>query len=1156
MKRRLMAYLLALCMVLTLLPATALAASANPFTDVKAEDWFYDEVLWAKDEGLMSGTTTTTFAPEGNTTRGMIVAILWRLAGSPDAVGTQFVDVDPTQYYAKATIWACRNGIVSGCGNNTFNPDADITREQLATMLYNYAKYDGYNMTASADLTQFVDYGMVSSYAVTAMKWAVGEKLIYGMGDGVLAPQGSATRAQVAAILYRFDQLLREEPGTNTNTGTYYPVHTHSYSDVNAKYVDGTVCGNAKHTEVCSCGETQEVACVFESVNEDDGSITHTCKVCGYTYSEAANVDNLPVLDTTSQPIVISTAAELLAFNDWLNGAANKGNVSCVLTTDIDLAGIEWSPIKVNGYHGTDVITVDGSGHTIVGLSAPLFQGGFAGGSGIVINYLTIADSEIVSTNTLGSGAFIESVDSMDTITLNNCHLLNSTVTGGDGSRTGGLIGWTAGYNNVNDGAVKTYVTIKDCSVVGCTISSNGSVGGIYGHAGNNAWTYSTIENCIVKDNTLSSTDGGDWRVGVVVGTANVGEVIISSITSSGNTLTQTGQTAPEGQSDLYGRFVPGSTGKLIIDGEMIIVDGQTNITEIADGFYYNTVNETYEITNANGMKCFAQIVNEGVEGFKESAPYNFKGDTVTLATDVDLNNEAWTPIGNKTNKFEGNFDGQNQTISNLNVDKADTSDVGLFGYTINGSVKNLTINNAEVKGYLDVGVVAGTPYTSTYDNITLTGDIKVDGYAYVGGMFGKNAYANLSNLTINASEDSYVKAKSENYRTYVGGVVGFMGEGNITVSNVTSNIDVYGSTCDVGGITGIAHYNNKFENCSSSGDVAITDSEGELEIGGIAGVWHNANGTTVILTGCSYTGTLTSPGVTEFANGGFAGSAYTVGTGKLIIDGIANISVVGTDENASTVLQTVLTANADQENINLSVSGKIEWETGGSYNSTPLVAADNTVVKSVVIDGGSAESTTFTATGDGVDDINAANGATLTFKNLTIVDESHSYAEDAWEFGYLEFGGKLVFENVIFEDPIQLEDGAEATFINCTFTGETPTVTVGGESKTMTMYGVWVSGGTATFTNCKFTGTRGLKIHEAYGSDVASVVVVSCTFDNLTEKPGIAIGNVNDTTVVTIQNSTFTNCQAGDQGKYIYESDTDVNTFVFTDESNNVVNS
>ena len=245
---------------------------------------------------------------------------------------------------------------------------------------------------------------------------------------------------------------------------------------------------------------------------------------------------------------------------------SNKVNI----TSDIDMTGEEWTPIKVDGYHGADVITVYGNGKTIKGLKAPLFAGGFAGGSGIVIKDLTIDASDIVSTNTIGSGAFIESVDSMDEITMTNCHVKNSKITGGNGSRTGGLIGWTAGYNNVNDGPVKTYITIDNCSVINCEITCNGSVGGIYGHAGNNAWTYSTVKNCTVKDCKLVSTDDGGWRVGVVVGTANVGELTISNITESGNTLTQTGKTAPAGQSNLYGRFVPGSTGKLTINGVQI----------------------------------------------------------------------------------------------------------------------------------------------------------------------------------------------------------------------------------------------------------------------------------------------------------------------------------------------------------------------------------------------------------------------------------------------------------------------------------------------------------------------------------------------------------------------------------------------------------
>jgi len=273
----------------------------------------------------------------------------------------------------------------------------------------------------------------------------------------------------------------------------------------------------------------------------------------------------------TNKTIVTVNDAATLKTALTSAGQAGSGNTYIEFNgDDIDMTGQAWTPIKVDGYHGADIVTIDGNGAIITGLSAPLFAGGFAGGSGIVIKNLTIADSNIISANTIGSGAFIESVDSMNLITLENCHLLNSTVTGGDGSRTGGLLGWTAGYNNVNDGPVKTYVTITDCSVIGCTITCNGSVGAIYGHAGNNAWTYSTVKDCTVKGNKLISTKTSEWRVGVVVGTANVGELTIENIIESGNTLEQTGLTAPEGQSNLYGRFVPGTTGKLVINGTEI----------------------------------------------------------------------------------------------------------------------------------------------------------------------------------------------------------------------------------------------------------------------------------------------------------------------------------------------------------------------------------------------------------------------------------------------------------------------------------------------------------------------------------------------------------------------------------------------------------
>ena len=265
-----------------------------------------------------------------------------------------------------------------------------------------------------------------------------------------------------------------------------------------------------------------------------------------------------------------------------------------------------------------------------------------------------------------------------------------------------------------------------------------------------------------------------------------------------------------------------------------------------------------YFISTVEQLRALATEVNGGT---------TFSGMQIKLSNDIDLKSEAWTPIGRKDKAFQGTFDGCGYTISNLKIERgvnnsSSNADMGLFGFTSDGKVMNFTLYNAFVKAGIDVGAIAGTPYTSSYSNITLAGDVKVEGYSYVGGMFGKNVYKGMENLTVRVNEGSYVKAESETYRTYVGGVIGFMGEGNIIISNVESNINVTGSTCDVGGITGIAHYGNTFENCICTGNVTLVnanDAGDQLEIGGIAGVWMNSSAGKVTLRKCNFTGTLKS---------------------------------------------------------------------------------------------------------------------------------------------------------------------------------------------------------------------------------------------------------------------------------------------------------
>lgn len=264
---------------------------------------------------------------------------------------------------------------------------------------------------------------------------------------------------------------------------------------------------------------------------------------------------------------VAMTAAELQAYITAFTVADSGDNVIKIGKDIVLKEGETWVPATIDGYHGAGVITVLGNGHTISGLNAPLFAGGFAGNSGIIVKDLTLDGVKINdAASGQGIGAFVCNVDSMPTIELDNCHLTNSEMISTGGARVGGLIGWTSGYNKPNDGPVDTYIKITKCSVEGCKISAKGSVGGIIGHAGCNPATYHTISDCTVKNCVLTSTDDGGWRVGVVVGTANVGKLTINNITESGNTITQTGKTAPK-HSNLYGRFVPDTTGELVIDG-------------------------------------------------------------------------------------------------------------------------------------------------------------------------------------------------------------------------------------------------------------------------------------------------------------------------------------------------------------------------------------------------------------------------------------------------------------------------------------------------------------------------------------------------------------------------------------------------------------
>ena len=359
------------------------------------------------------------------------------------------------------------------------------------------------------------------------------------------------------------------------------------------------------------------------------------------------------------------------------------------------------------------------------------------------------------------------------TIIVENVHVVNPTIEGVN--KVGGLVGFVA----------ENHIEATNCSVSGGSVSTSyvegesGQIGGLIGYLGSLFGSECVIRDCSVENTVINAYMTREDRtvskfIGCFQGNQATDVVTIDNCHVSNVTLNALDDMAASHFSQ-YGDLLGGQR----------YGNGTVNITN----------SETANlISTRTQLENLAAAVNNG---------NNFSKIVFRLENDIDLENEPWTPIGKSDKTFNGIFDGNGHTISNLMIDTPSKSDIGFFGFTQQGEIKNLNFHNATVKGYLDVGVVAGTPYTSKYSNITLTGTIQVEGFAYVGGMFGKNAYANLTNLTIDADDESYVKAESENYRTYVGGVVGFMGEGSIDVTNVVSNINVTGSTCDVGGISG-----------------------------------------------------------------------------------------------------------------------------------------------------------------------------------------------------------------------------------------------------------------------------------------------------------------------------------------------------------------
>jgi len=216
MKKRVLSFILLIAMVFALLPIHASAAVAG-FQDVNSGDWFAEAVQYVKSMGIMNGTSSSKFDPNGKTTRGQMVTLLYRMSGSPNTgYNTNFVDVKSSGYYYAAVCWASQNDIVSGKGNRKFAPDDPVTRQDMVTILKRYSAYMGYSTMQSSSLYNFGDNNQVSSYAADAVKWAYASQLVTGTGNSKFSPRSNTTRAQLATILMRYCRNMRNSTFDNT----------------------------------------------------------------------------------------------------------------------------------------------------------------------------------------------------------------------------------------------------------------------------------------------------------------------------------------------------------------------------------------------------------------------------------------------------------------------------------------------------------------------------------------------------------------------------------------------------------------------------------------------------------------------------------------------------------------------------------------------------------------------------------------------------------------------------------------------------------------------------------------------------------------------------------------------------------------------------
>ena len=665
----------------------------------------------------------------------------------------------------------------------------------------------------------------------------------------------------------------------------------------------------------------------------------------GHTVTEPATETN-----AAGEPVmVIDEASDLAWLAQIVNGtlstrAATIAEYNLKLAADIDLANHQWTPIgtEENYFKGT----FDGNNYTIKNLNVVVTEAkegkafigffGYAKDATIKnLNFenvnLNIACLDIDhSQGHIGAVAgSLEGTSTIENVTVQGDIKVETTVTANGASRVAVVAGGNS-YGNVtmknvhviaNDGSylkannnvgalagqLQGKSVFENCSSNIDVTGTKFFAGGIIGLAAGDQ----TFTNCrTTGDITITAGRSGKahdhYRVGGIAGGWADGAKNVCTLTNCSYTGELSGTNADGSVAEAFdyagyvgrGYTLNGCQGsKVVIDGVEYV---QAYNTAAEAGVYI--VNGYYEIATVASLKTFAAKVNAGD---------TFEGKTVKLAADLDLKNEQWMPIG-YWQTFNGTFDGQNHTISNLrhHGTEADCY-VGLFGYTENATIKNLTINNVDIKLVADnswagghMGALVGNADgTIVIENINVTGDVKIDGdltqagAGRIGGVVGGNTCTGtIKNVVVNANAGSFVKGNSS-----VGGIAGQLQPsatgGELTFENCSSNIDVTAQQFYAGGIIGLAAYGTSFTDCSTSGNISVLagrsgNANDLYRVGGIAGGWDDGADKVLSLVNCFTTCELSGQSVdgktaTSFDCGGFVGRGYSTVVGaKVVVNG------------------------------------------------------------------------------------------------------------------------------------------------------------------------------------------------------------------------------------------------------------------------------